>query len=129
MRGHEGESRWYTETNRAILSGNFQASSGTRGEVFRATLDVGDLRSDRRSFDIHPTKLDVTFRLNSGYLAGNWRKIESKQGSCRSEKCRNLALFFFVVPRLSLLLLVPKLDVAGSTPVARSMIPLAIPSA
>ncbi len=47
----------------------------------------------------------------------------SEQGSRRSGKCRNLALFVSVLPRISLLVIVPKLDVAGSTPVARSHSP------
>ncbi len=44
----------------------------------------------------------------------------SEQGSRRSENPRNLALFVSVFPRVSLFDIIPKLDVAGSTPVARS---------
>jgi hypothetical protein len=46
--------------------------------------------------------------------------MRSDQGSRRSGKCRNLTLFASAFPRFSLLVIVPKLDVAGSTPVARS---------
>ncbi len=43
-----------------------------------------------------------------------------EQGRSPSKKSRSSALFVSVVPRRSLLGFVPKLDVAGSTPVARS---------
>jgi len=46
--------------------------------------------------------------------------MESEPGGAVSEKSKNLALFVSVFPRFSLLVIVPKLDVAGSTPVARS---------
>ena len=47
----------------------------------------------------------------------------SEQGCRRSEECGNLALFVSVLPAVSRLGIVPKLDVAGSTPVARSTNP------
>ena len=40
----------------------------------------------------------------------------SEQGSRRSGERRNLTLFVSLFPRVSLLGIVPKLDVAGSTP-------------
>jgi hypothetical protein len=45
----------------------------------------------------------------------------SEQGSRRSKKTKGSALFVSVVPAISLLGFVLKLDVAGSTPVARSI--------
>jgi hypothetical protein len=105
-----------------------------RGFRDRARAFSADL-AESKSADVFRTKLDSLveliseyqtrffagiFRLNSGYSAGNWRKMGSEQGSRRSKKSRSSALFVSVVPAISLLGFVPKLDVAGSTPVARS---------